>query len=39
VLLVWIGLGLGAVLAGAQLRQRARVAPRVEPSVEDEGEG
>lgn len=39
VLLVWIGLGLGAVLAGAQLRQRAGVAPRVEPSVEDEGEG
>jgi hypothetical protein len=31
VLLVWIGLGLGAVLAGAQLRQRAGVAPRVEP--------
>jgi hypothetical protein len=39
VLLVWIGLGLAAVLAGAQLRQRAGVAPRVEPSVEDEGEG
>jgi hypothetical protein len=34
VLLVWIGLGLGAVLAGAQLRQRATVAPRAEPSVE-----
>ena len=31
VLLVWIGLGLGAVLAGAQLRQRAEVARRVEP--------
>ena len=34
VLLVWIGLGLGAVLAGAQLRQRAAVPRRVEPSVE-----
>jgi hypothetical protein len=31
VLLVWIGLGLGAVLAGAQLRQRAGVAREVEP--------
>jgi hypothetical protein len=39
VLLVWIGLGLGAVLAGAQLRQRAGVGRRVEPSVEPEGEG
>jgi hypothetical protein len=39
VLLVWVGLGFGGVLAGAQLRQRARVAERVEPSAEPGGEG
>jgi hypothetical protein len=38
VLLVWIGLGLGSLLAGAQLRQRAGVAQREEPSVEPGGE-
>jgi hypothetical protein len=38
VLLVWIGLGFGAVLAGAQLRQRAGQPQRAEPSVEPGGE-
>jgi hypothetical protein len=38
VLLVWVGLGFGGVLAGAQLRQRTRVAERVEPSAEPGGE-
>jgi hypothetical protein len=39
VLLVWIGLGLGAVLGGAQLRQRSAEARREKPSVVPGAEG